>query len=78
MLTIDEAPDHPQMRARDAYAQFDGSRHPSPAPRFEHTPASLRRPMPAPGKHSREVLREWGLTESDVSALEASKAMAQA
>ncbi len=78
VLTIDEAPDHPQMRARDAYAQFDGSRHPSPAPRFERTPASLRRPTPAPGKHSREVLREWGLTESDVSALEASKAMAQA
>ncbi|WP_154073330.1 hypothetical protein [Bradyrhizobium erythrophlei] len=32
VLTIDEAPEHPQMRARDVYANFDGFRHPSPAP----------------------------------------------
>ena len=77
VLTIDEAPEHPQMRARATYAKFDGLRHPSPVPRFERTPASLRRPTPAPGSQSREVLREWGLSEADVSALEAAKAMAQ-
>ena len=60
-----------------AKAEFDGLRHPSPAPRFERTPASLRRPTPASGSQSREVLREWGLSEAEVSALETAKAMAQ-
>ena len=41
VLSIDEAPDHPQMRARDVYAAFDGLRHPSPAPRFDRTPSAL-------------------------------------
>ena len=40
VLSIDEAPDHPQMRARDVYAAFDGLRHPSPAPRFGRTPSA--------------------------------------
>jgi alpha-methylacyl-CoA racemase len=77
VLTIDEASEHPQMRARDAYSNFDGLQHPSPAPRFERTPGSLRRPTPAPGSQSREVLRDWGLSEVEVSALEAANAMAQ-
>ncbi len=78
VLTIDEAPSHPQMVARAAYAEFDGARHPSPAPRFERTPASLRRPTPSPGQHSREILGEWGLSDAEISELEAGKAMAQA
>ena len=78
VLAIDEAPSHPQMQARGAYAEFAGARHPSPAPRFERTPGSLRMPAPSPGQHSREILREWGLSDDEISALEAAKAMAQA
>ena len=61
VLTIDEAPEHPQMRARGTFTTFDGVRHPSPAPRFSATPGALRRGAPTPGEHQAEVLREWGL-----------------
>jgi alpha-methylacyl-CoA racemase len=77
VLTIDEAAAHPHMRAREAYAEFDGLRHPSPAPRFDRTPGALRRPTPAAGQHSREVLEEWGVSAAEILALENSKAMAQ-
>ena len=33
-----------------------------PAPRFSHTPATLRRGAPSAGEHGREVLAEWGWT----------------
>jgi crotonobetainyl-CoA:carnitine CoA-transferase CaiB-like acyl-CoA transferase len=38
-------------------------REPRPAPRFEATPAGIRRPAPGLGEHSDEVLREAGITE---------------
>jgi alpha-methylacyl-CoA racemase len=77
VLTIDEAATHPHMRARKVYTDFDGVRHPSPAPRFDRTPVTLRRPPPAAGQHSREVLSEWGLSEADITELETTKAMVQ-
>ena len=78
VLTIDEAPGHPQMRAREVYAEFDGLRHPSPAPRFARTPATLRRTTPEPGRDSREALEDWGFSPQEIAALEASKVLAQA
>jgi alpha-methylacyl-CoA racemase len=69
VLSIDEAPAHPQMLARGTYVGFDGVRHPAPAPRLSRTPASLRRPAPAAGQHSREVLADWGLPADAVAAL---------
>ena len=58
VLTIDEAPEHPQMQARDVYEMFDGLRHPSPAPRFSRTPSKLHRPASAPGCDSRQALAD--------------------
>lgn len=78
VLTIDEAPSHRQMKARNAYATFDGVRHPSPAPRFSRTPSELRRSPPVPGRDSRNTLADWGLAEHEIAALEVSGAMAQA
>ncbi|MFT3821215.1 MAG: CaiB/BaiF CoA-transferase family protein [Rubrivivax sp.] len=69
VLGIDEAPQHAQMRAREAYTDFDGVRHPTPAPRLSRTPAALRRGAPAPGQHSEELLREAGFGDEDLSAL---------
>ena len=60
VLTIDEAPQHPQMVARRTFTRFDGALHPSPAPKFSTTPGTLRRPAPLPGQHQSEVLDEWG------------------
>lgn len=61
VLSIDEAPEHPQIQARQVYMAFDGLRHPSPAPRFARTPSGVRRPTPAAGQHTQEVLAEWGV-----------------
>lgn len=43
---------------------------PSPA-RFSATPASVRRPAPLPGQHTREVLAEAGLTPAQIAKLAA-------
>jgi alpha-methylacyl-CoA racemase len=77
VLTIDEAPAHPQMRSREVYASFDGVRHPSPAPRFSRTPSALHTPAPGPGRDSRRALEDWGVPPDQVTALEAAGAMAQ-
>jgi alpha-methylacyl-CoA racemase len=77
VLTIDEAPKHPQMEARDVYTMFDGLRHPSPAPRFSRTPSELRRSTPSPGHDSRKALADWGIPPEKIAALEAAGAMAQ-
>jgi alpha-methylacyl-CoA racemase len=77
VLTMDEAPAHPQMQTRDVYANFDGLRHPSPAPRFSRTPSTLSRPTPAPGQNSREALADWGIPFEQIGALEAEGALAQ-
>jgi alpha-methylacyl-CoA racemase len=58
VLTIGEAPTHPQMKARSVYAMFDGVRHPSPAPRFSRTPSGLHTSPPAPGRDSRQALAD--------------------
>jgi alpha-methylacyl-CoA racemase len=71
VLSIDEAPAHPQMAARGVFTRFDDLLHPSPAPRFGRTPAGLSRPTPRPGQHSLEVLRDWGLASSELEALRA-------
>lgn len=59
VLTMDEAPQHPHMAARAVFSDFDGVRHPTPAPRLSRTPAALRRRAPAPGEHQDGVLRDW-------------------
>lgn len=61
VLSIDEAPQHPHMAARGAFTRFDEVLHPTPAPRLSQTPASLRRPGPAPGQHQDEVRHDWAV-----------------
>jgi alpha-methylacyl-CoA racemase len=76
VLTIDEAPSHPQMKARNVYTMFDGVRHPSPAPRFSSTPSELHTPPPSPGRDSRQALADWGVLPDHIATLEATGAMA--
>jgi alpha-methylacyl-CoA racemase len=64
VLSIDEAWAHPQMDGRDTFADLDGLKHPTPAPRLSETPGTLRRPPPEPGQHSAEILSDWGLSET--------------
>jgi alpha-methylacyl-CoA racemase len=78
VLTMDEAPGHPQLAARGTFARFDGVLHPAPAPRFDRTPGALRRRAPAAGEHTREVLAELGCARDEVDAWIASGACQQA
>lgn len=55
VLELDEARDHPHMKARDAYLEHDGEWHTAPAPRFSRTPGSVRSSDSA----GRDVVAAW-------------------
>ena len=69
VLTLKEAPDHPQHQARQAFIEVAGVRQPAPAPRLMRTPASIRRPPPLLGEHTRECLATLGLPRDEIARL---------
>lgn len=42
VLSLEEAREHPHMKARDAYVERDGTWHTAPAPRFSRTAGAVR------------------------------------
>lgn len=42
VVPLDEAREHPHMKARAAYVEHDGRWHTAPAPRFDRTPNTIR------------------------------------
>jgi alpha-methylacyl-CoA racemase len=60
VLTLAEAPDHPQMAARNVFLKIDGVVQPSPSPRFSRTPSRVQGPAPAVGSGGLARLRAWG------------------
>jgi alpha-methylacyl-CoA racemase len=75
VLSPAEAPDHPHNKFRETFIEVAGVVQPSPSPRFEGTPGSIRRPPPNPGQHGDEALAEWGLADGEVSELRRSGAI---
>ncbi len=77
--SLTDVVDDPQMRARQFFIE---DRHPiagnfcyvGSAARVDDSPYRLRRPAPAPGEHTREVLEEIGL---DPAVIDASSAASQ-
>lgn len=41
VLTLEEAPSHPHLAAREAFVEVDGLVQPAPAPRFSETPSRI-------------------------------------
>lgn len=78
VLSIDEAPEHPHMKASGTYVRFDDVRHPRPAPRFGQTPSGLRRPTPVAGQHSLEMMGDWGVAAAIVESARAVDALSDA
>jgi alpha-methylacyl-CoA racemase len=76
VLSLVEAPVHPQLAARDAFVEVDGVLQPAPAPRFSRTPASIGRGPPRPGEHTDEVLTGWGFEKGELDGLRAAGAIA--
>lgn len=55
VLDVDEAREHPHLKARGAYEEIDGIWHTAPAPRFSRTPGKIR-PIETNGA---DVVERW-------------------
>ncbi|CAN5416624.1 CaiB/BaiF CoA-transferase family protein [soil metagenome] len=75
VLSMDEAPTHPQLSARATFVDVDGLTQAAPAPRFSRTGAELDRPPAWAGQHTDEVLAELGRTEAEIRAARQSGAV---
>lgn len=69
VLSMEEAPDHPHMKARGAFINVGGVVQPAPAPRFSRTPAEVSCPPPQPGQDTVAALSDWGVPEDSISKL---------
>jgi formyl-CoA transferase len=75
LWSLQELPDHPHLQSVDLFQLVD---HPSeglirsvrPPTLFSASPADVVRQAPRVGEHTREVLREAGLTDQAISALQ--------
>lgn len=61
VLSLDEAPAHPHMTARQTFVAPDGVTQPAPAPRFSRTPGEIRRKPPQRGDGGTAALQDWGI-----------------
>lgn len=60
VLSADEAPQHPHIRARGSFIELDGIMQPAPAPRFSRTvPAAPTQQQPITRENTIEALRCW-------------------
>lgn len=71
VLDMDEAPQHPHNRAREAFLQVNGVTQPAPVPRFSRTvPGQPVGPLPA--GEAGAVLARWGVTEGVIAQAQGS------
>ena len=71
VLSLTEARDHPQAKARQVYETLGSITQPAPAPRFSRTPGTVRSPPTVPGEANAAALAGWGFGADAVRALEA-------
>lgn len=60
VLDFAEAPNHPQMRARETFVEAFGLLQPAPAPRFSRTPGAIQGPPPTVDDTVASALKRWG------------------
>ncbi|MFZ5915285.1 MAG: CoA transferase, partial [Pseudomonadota bacterium] len=75
VLTIKEALDHPQNKARKTFIEVEGVPQPAPAPRFSRTVSKVQGPPPVIGQHTESALRDWGFSAQEVEALRKAEAI---
>ena len=75
VLSLDEAKDHPQNKARNTFVEVEGVMQPAPAPRFSRTSPETPKPTPRVGEHTEAVLADFGFGAADIEALKAAGAI---
>ncbi|MFC3674906.1 CaiB/BaiF CoA transferase family protein [Ferrovibrio xuzhouensis] len=75
VLTPQEVPLHPHIRARGNFIEVDGIIQPGPAPQFSRTPGAVQGPPPQPGQHTAAILAEWGFGDDEIRCLQDSAAI---
>ena len=69
VLSLAEAPGHPQNQARGTFVEVDGVVQPAPLPKFSATPARVGHgPRPA-GSDGAEALRAWGIDDDAIARI---------
>ena len=71
VLTFDEVEQHSHNAAREIFFRQDGILQPSPAPRFDRTPAGPVSPPTAPGSDAETVLSDAGFSAAEVERIRA-------
>ena len=69
VLSLEEAPQHPQNVARRTFVEIDGVVQPAPAPRFSRTVPELPPPPAEIGADSEGTLRSWGFAAEEIDRL---------
>lgn len=71
VLTLEEAPRHPHIKARGSFVEVDGIVQPAPAPQFSLTRPAMPTPPEAPGTSTRKALLDWGVPSPLIDELTA-------
>ena len=76
VLNVDEAVEHPHLRARQSFVEVDGLLQPAPAPRFSRTPSAVRSGPPIPGSNTSAIMSAWGFSDAEIAELRSNGAVA--
>ncbi len=69
ILSLDEAKEHPQNRARGTFIEVDGVLQPAPTPRFSRTKPETPKPPPRIGADTEDVLADYGFGPDEIASL---------
>ena len=78
VLSMEEAPNHPQNVARKTFVEIDGVIQPAPAPRFSRTVPEISRPPAEVGADTEGTLRSWGFSSEEIGRLVEANAIVSA
>lgn len=76
VLTMEEATEHPHMKARGTFVSVAGQTQAGPAPRFSRTVAEIQGPPAAPGADTDQLLASLGLDDARIDELRRSGVVA--
>ena len=73
VLSINEAREHPHMKARNNFISIEDVVQPTPAPRFSKTNSESPKKAPKLGENNEEILLQLGYTDEDIKSFKERK-----